>query len=149
MLSTEVTHHRTSLTPYVASSPDKHIWKLPRLGLLVNQPRSVSHSSPLTSEPLASVAASTSVQTLCFLCSRNSHQLRFLWMKDEFNFSFSFVFILLLGIYFIYISNAISKDPHTLPHPLPHPPTPPSWPWRSPVLRHIRSARPMGLSFCF
>jgi hypothetical protein len=39
------------------------------------------------------------------------------------------------------------KVPHTLPHPLPHPPTPTSWPWRSPVLRHIRSAQPMGLSF--
>jgi hypothetical protein len=56
-------------------------------------------------------------------------------------------YILLLGIYFIYISNAILKVPHTLPHPLPHPPTPTSWPWHSPVLRHIRSARPMGLSF--
>jgi hypothetical protein len=29
-----------------------------------------------------------------------------------------------LGIYFIYISNAISKVPHTLPQPLPHPLTP-------------------------
>jgi hypothetical protein len=52
-----------------------------------------------------------------------------------------------LGIYFIYISNAIPKVPHPLPHPLPHPPTPTSWPWRSPVLRHIKFARPMGLSF--
>jgi hypothetical protein len=51
------------------------------------------------------------------------------------------------GIYFIYISNAIPKVPHTLPHPLPYPPTPTSWPWRSPVLRHIKFARPMGLSF--
>jgi hypothetical protein len=34
-----------------------------------------------------------------------------------------------------------------LPHPLPHPPTPTSWVWRSPVLRHIKFARPMGLSF--
>jgi hypothetical protein len=32
-------------------------------------------------------------------------------------------FFLLLGIYFIYISNAIPKVPHTLPHPFPHPPT--------------------------
>jgi hypothetical protein len=60
------------------------------------------------------------------------------------NFSFSF---LLLGIYFIYISSAIPKVPHTLPHPLPHPPTPTSWPWYSPVLRHIKFARLMGLSF--
>jgi hypothetical protein len=53
----------------------------------------------------------------------------------------------LLGIYFIYISNAIPKVPHTLPHPLPHSPTPTSWPWHSPVLRHITFARPMGFSF--
>jgi hypothetical protein len=53
----------------------------------------------------------------------------------------------LLGIYFIYISNAIPKVPHMLPHPLPHPLTPTSWPWRSPVLRQIKFAWPMGLSF--
>ena len=51
------------------------------------------------------------------------------------------------GIYFIYISNAIPKVPHVLPHQLLHPPTPISWPWHSPVLRHIKFARPMGLSF--
>jgi hypothetical protein len=32
-------------------------------------------------------------------------------------------------------------------HPLPYPPTPTSWPWRSPVLGHIKFASPMGLSF--
>jgi hypothetical protein len=31
-----------------------------------------------------------------------------------------FFFIFLLGIYFIYISNAIPKVPHTLPYPFPH-----------------------------
>jgi hypothetical protein len=51
-----------------------------------------------------------------------------------------------LGIYFIYISNAIPKVPHTLP-PLPYPPTPTSWPCHFPVLRQIKFARPMGLSF--
>jgi hypothetical protein len=56
-------------------------------------------------------------------------------------------FYFLLGIYFIYISNAVPKVPHMLPHPLPHPPTPSFWPWHSPVLRHIKFARPMGLSF--
>jgi hypothetical protein len=29
----------------------------------------------------------------------------------------------------------------------PYPPTPPFWPWRSPVLGHIKFACPMGLSF--
>ena len=58
-----------------------------------------------------------------------------------------FLSIFLLGIYFIYISNAIPKVPHMLPHPLPHPHTPTSWPCHSPVLRQIKFAWPMGLSF--
>jgi hypothetical protein len=58
-----------------------------------------------------------------------------------------FLISFLLGIYFIYISNAIPKVPHTLPHPLAHPPTPTSWPWCSPVLRQIKLKQPKGLSF--
>ena len=58
-----------------------------------------------------------------------------------------FKFFFQLGIYFIYISNAIPKVPHTLPHSFPYPPTPTSWPWQSPVLGHIKFAVPMGLSF--
>jgi hypothetical protein len=38
------------------------------------------------------------------------------------------------------------KSPIPSP-PLPYPRTPTSWPWRSPVLRHIKFARPMGLFF--
>jgi hypothetical protein len=53
----------------------------------------------------------------------------------------------LLCIFLIYISNAILKVPHTHPPTLPYPPTPTSWPWRSPVLGHIKFASPMGLSF--
>jgi hypothetical protein len=60
--------------------------------------------------------------------------------------TFYFLFYFLIRYLFIYISNAIPKVPHTLPHPLPYPPTPTSWPWCSPVLRRIKSARPMGLS---
>jgi hypothetical protein len=40
----------------------------------------------------------------------------------------SFFKIFLLGIFLIYISNAIPKVPHT-PSPLPYPPTPTFWPW--------------------
>jgi hypothetical protein len=53
----------------------------------------------------------------------------------------------LLGIYFIYISHAFPKVPYMLPHALPHPPTSTFWLWRSPVLRLIKFACPMGLSF--
>jgi hypothetical protein len=38
------------------------------------------------------------------------------------------------------------KSPIPSP-PLPYPHTPTSWPWCSPVLRHIKFAWPMGLSF--
>jgi hypothetical protein len=39
------------------------------------------------------------------------------------------------------------KSPPYPPIPLLYPPTPTSWPWRSPILRHIKFARPMGLCF--
>jgi hypothetical protein len=68
-------------------------------------------------------------------------------VRNDISFTSICIFFFKLGIYFSYISNAIPKVPHTLPHPLPHPPTPTSWPWHSPVLRHIKSAQPMGLSF--
>jgi hypothetical protein len=67
-----------------------------------------------------------------------------LWGLLFFNFLFYFI---LIRYFFIYISNDIPKFPHTLPPTLPYPPTSTSWPWRSPVLRHIKFARPMGLSF--
>jgi hypothetical protein len=75
------------------------------------------------------------------------NSFRILFMSCLNLFIFSLVFYLqflkkfLLGIFFIYISSAIPKVPHTSP------PTPTSWPWRSPILRHIKFARPMGLSF--
>ena len=58
---------------------------------------------------------------------------------------FSFLFFL-LGIFLIYIFNAIPKVPIPTP-PIPYPPTPPFWPSSSPVLGHIKFASPMGLSF--
>jgi hypothetical protein len=57
------------------------------------------------------------------------------------------LFLFLLDIFFIYISNAITKVPYTLPPDLlPYPLTPTSWPWHYPVLEHIKFARPKGLS---
>jgi hypothetical protein len=37
--------------------------------------------------------------------------------------------------------------PKSLPPPLPYPPIPIFWPWRPPVLGHIKFACPVGLSF--
>ena len=48
-------------------------------------------------------------------------------------------FLFLLGIFLIYISNAIPKVPYS--------PITTFWPWHSPVLEHIKFASPMGLSF--
>ena len=39
------------------------------------------------------------------------------------------------------------KFPILSPTLLPYSPTPTSWPWRSPVLGHIKFVRPKGLSF--
>jgi hypothetical protein len=39
------------------------------------------------------------------------------------------------------------KTPRRSPHTNPYTPTPTSWPWHSPVLRHIKFAQPMCLSF--
>jgi hypothetical protein len=50
--------------------------------------------------------------------------------------------LFLLDIFFIYISNAISKVPYTLPRPAPLPTHPTSWPWCTSLLRHIIYARP-------
>jgi hypothetical protein len=52
-----------------------------------------------------------------------------------------------LDIYFIYISNAIPKVPYILPQPRsPTHPLPLLGPGVSPVLEHVKFARPRGLS---
>jgi hypothetical protein len=61
--------------------------------------------------------------------------------------SFFLIYLFLLGIFLVYISNAIPKVPHTHSPPIPYPPTPPFWPWCSPVLGHIKFVSPKGLSF--
>jgi hypothetical protein len=81
------------------------------------------------------------------LSSIVSHPASMELSSYQFSFFFLFIFPFLLGIYLIYISNAIPKVPHTHPPLLPYPPTPPFWSWRSPVLGHIKFACPMGLSF--
>jgi hypothetical protein len=62
-----------------------------------------------------------------------------LWHRFFFKF-------FLLGIFLVYIFNAIPKVPHIHTPPIPYPPTPPFWPWHSPVLRHLKLASSMGLS---
>jgi hypothetical protein len=63
------------------------------------------------------------------------------------SFLFFFYFYFLIRYFLDLHFQCYSKSPPYLPPPLPYPPTPTSWPWHSPVLRHIKCARPMGLSF--
>jgi hypothetical protein len=59
-------------------------------------------------------------------------------------FIYLFIYLFILDIFFIYISNAISKAPYNYPPPalIPNPPIPAAWPWHSPVLGHMIFARP-------
>jgi hypothetical protein len=63
-------------------------------------------------------------------------------------YSFSFFFTFFLIRYFLYLHfKCYPKSPlYPPPTLLPYPPTPTSWPWHSPVLGHIKFARPRGLS---
>jgi hypothetical protein len=56
-------------------------------------------------------------------------------------------FLFFLIRYFLHLHFQMLSQKSPMPPPLPCPLTPTSWPWRSPVLRHIKFARPMGLSF--
>jgi hypothetical protein len=75
-------------------------------------------------------------------------------------FPYSFLCWLLLFYFwnlffniFYYVFSSITfpmlsqKSPIPSPPPLPYPPIPIFWPWRSPVLGHIKFVCPMGLSF--
>ena len=61
------------------------------------------------------------------------------------HFFFSLIFFIM---YFPQLHfQCYTKSPPYPPPPLPYPPIPIFWPWHSPVLRHIKFACPMGLSF--
>jgi hypothetical protein len=68
----------------------------------------------------------------------------FLRKLEIFLFLFTFFFIR----YFLYLHFKCYPKSSLYPPPtlFPYPPTPTSWPWRSPVLGHIKFARPRGLS---
>jgi hypothetical protein len=63
----------------------------------------------------------------------------------------SSTFFLFLIFFYNYVFSSITfrmlsqKSPIPSP-PLPYPPIPMFWPWRSPVLGHIKFGCPMGLS---
>jgi hypothetical protein len=61
--------------------------------------------------------------------------------------NFFFFSIFLLGIYFIYISNAIPKVPFSLPLLLSYPPTPIFWPWCFPCSEAYKVCKTKGPLF--
>jgi hypothetical protein len=67
-------------------------------------------------------------------------------MESRVTFFFKGNLFFLIRYFLIYISNATPKSPPHPPPSLPYPPTPTFWPWRSPVLGHIKFACPVGLS---
>jgi hypothetical protein len=66
----------------------------------------------------------------------------------QYVYVYSYAFLVLF-FYHIFIGYLFHVHFQCYPKSLPHtpPPTPTSWPWRSPVLRHTKFARLMGLSF--
>jgi hypothetical protein len=73
--------------------------------------------------------------------------LKFEILMDLNFHSHIFFSIFLLDIFFLYISSVILKVPYILPTTLLlYPPTSTSWPRHSPVLGHIKFARPRDLS---
>jgi hypothetical protein len=75
--------------------------------------------------------------------------LFFFFLTFSFSFFFSFFFFFKFLIrYFLHLHfQCYPQSPPYPPTRLPYPLTSTSWPCRSPVLRHIKFARPMGLSF--
>jgi hypothetical protein len=62
-------------------------------------------------------------------------------------FFFPFFFFFITYFSQLHFQCYPKSPPHPPPPPLPYPPIPIFWPWRSPVLGHIKFACPMGLSF--
>jgi hypothetical protein len=70
--------------------------------------------------------------------------------KEHWNFLFFFLFFLKIIFFITYFPQlhfqCYPKSPPSFPHSPTHP-FPFFWPWRSPVLGHIKFVCPMGLSF--
>jgi hypothetical protein len=58
-----------------------------------------------------------------------------------------FLFLLFYYVFSTITFPMLSQKSPTPSPPLPYPPIPIFWPWRSPVLGHIKFACPMGISF--
>jgi hypothetical protein len=92
------------------------------------------------------------------LCSRNQRTRHWtalkkcdvVWNIPNVAYSCSVFLNLFFVTYFLYIHFKCYPESSLYPPPPPalllYPPIPTSWPWHSPVLRHIKFAMPRGLS---
>jgi hypothetical protein len=74
---------------------------------------------------------------------RAGEKWKLIWALLQALFIYLFIIRYFLYIHFKCYPEISLYPPSTL---LPYPPTPASWPWLSPVLRHIKFARPRNLS---
>jgi hypothetical protein len=76
-----------------------------------------------------------------------SHTTILIWLLELLGTGPRFV-CLFVFVYFLYLHFKCYPESslYLPPALLPNPPTPASWPWCSPVLGHVKFARPRGLS---
>ena len=67
----------------------------------------------------------------------------FIFLFFYFSHSHFFIWYFLHLHFKCYLESLLNPFPALLPYP----PTPTSWPWHSPLLRHIKFVQPMGISF--
>jgi hypothetical protein len=72
---------------------------------------------------------------------KHQQQLNLVWFLLQYKTLNLLSFFKIRYLFHLHFQCYPKSPPHTPP------PTPTSWPWRSPVLRHIKFAWPMGLSF--
>jgi hypothetical protein len=88
---------------------------------------------------------------VCVCARAYLHTIMSMWRSDYSLQQFFFFFFCNLKKFFLiryFLHLNFQCYPKSPPYPpsTSYPPTPTSWPWHSPVLRHIKFARPMGLS---
>jgi hypothetical protein len=103
------------------------------------QPRTFRHLATLLGQHILTKKRKSGLLTLKVLLAISTTLVSFLHTSLS---SFFFIRYFLHLHFKCYPKSSLYHPPALLPFLL----TPISWPWRSPVLRHIKFARPMGLS---
>jgi hypothetical protein len=78
---------------------------------------------------------------------QNEHTCQNFWKVSKSSENNAKYFLYIFIRYFPHLHFQCYPKSPPYPPPLPYPPTPTFWPWHSPVLRHMKFASPIGLSF--